>query len=61
MKTGVGVKKIILFLCVCILNSLWCSASQVWKKIRTGDFSVYVQKGDYGFQVKMGMEKEISL
>ena len=60
MKTEGRVKKIILFLCVCILSSLWCSASPIWKKIRTGDFSVYVQKGDYGFQVKMGMEKEIA-
>ena len=36
-----------------------CNSSVFCDKIQTKDFSVYVRNGDWGLQLKMGMEKEL--
>lgn len=51
--------KILYILSICIIFSVNCNSSVFCDKIQTKDFSVYVRNGDWGLQLKMGMEKEL--
>lgn len=52
-------RKVLLILAICASWFNLVLASETFNKLRTKDFSVYVRNGDWGLQLKMGMEKEL--